>query len=71
MATIARQQLLIGGEWPDARSGETYGQAFPFTGDQVGVSAAAGREDARAAVDAAERRSTSGRAARRQPAARS
>jgi len=55
MATteIAQQQLLIGGEWTDARSGHTYGQAFPFTGEQVGVAAAAGREDARAAVDAA------------------
>jgi len=55
MATteIARQQLLIAGEWTDARSGQAYGQEFPFTGEQVGVAAAAGREDARAAVDAA------------------
>ena len=55
MATteIGQQQLLIGGEWTDARSGRTYDQAFPFTGEQVGIAAAAGREDARAAVDAA------------------
>ena len=54
LAEIARQQLLlIGGEWTDARSGQTYGQAFPFTGEQVGVAAAAGREDARAAIEAA------------------
>ena len=48
-----RQQLLIAGEWTDARSGATYEQTFPFTGEPVGAAAAAGREDARAAVDAA------------------
>ena len=55
MATVelTRQQLLIGGEWADASSGASYEQHFPFTGDAVGVAAAAGREDARAAVDAA------------------
>jgi len=55
MATsnMSGQQLLIGGEWTDARSGETYSQSFPFTGEEVGVAAAAGRDDARAAVDAA------------------
>ncbi len=49
----SRQQLLIGGKWTDARSGQTYSQRFPYTGDQVGIAAAAGREDARAAVEAA------------------
>src|SRR5947209_13266060 len=55
MATteIARQQLLIGGEWADARSGREYEQGFPFTGEAVGAAAAAGRADARAAVEAA------------------
>ncbi len=55
MATteLARQQLLIGGNWTQATSGDTYEQAFPFTGEPVGVAAAASREDARAAVDAA------------------
>ena len=55
MATteMTKQQLLIAGEWTDARAGRTYSQAFPFTGEQVGIAAAAGREDARAAVDAA------------------
>lgn len=48
---LANTRLLIGGQWTDARSGQTYDQAFPFTGEQVGVAAAAGREDARAAVD--------------------
>ena len=47
------QQLLIGGSWVDATSGRTFEQAFPFTGETVGSAAAAGREDARAAADAA------------------
>ena len=50
---VPRQQLLIAGDWTDADSGHTYSQAFPFTGEQVGIAAAAGRADARAAVDAA------------------
>ncbi len=55
MATtqIAKQQLLIDGEWTDARSGREYEQDFPFTGEAVGAASAAGREDARAAVEAA------------------
>jgi benzaldehyde dehydrogenase (NAD) len=55
MATteLTQQQLLIGGSWTGAASGGTYEQTFPFTGEQVGVAAAARREDARAAVDAA------------------
>jgi acyl-CoA reductase-like NAD-dependent aldehyde dehydrogenase len=71
MATtqIAKQQLLIGGEWTDARSGREYEQGFPFTGEAVGAAAAAGRDDARAAVEAAEAAfaewSTSAPAARR------
>ena len=50
---LARQQLLIGGNWTDAGSGGTYEQRFPYDGTAVGTAAAAGREDARAAVDAA------------------
>ena len=71
MATtqIAKQQLLIGGAWTDAQSGREYQQAFPFTGEAVGAAAAAGREDARAAVEAAQvafaEWSTSAPAARR------
>jgi 2-polyprenyl-6-methoxyphenol hydroxylase-like FAD-dependent oxidoreductase len=55
MATteLAQQQLLIGGGWTAASSGRTYEQVFPYTGEPVGVAAAAGREDARTAVDAA------------------
>jgi vanillin dehydrogenase len=56
MATLelAREQLLIGGHWTAAGSGRTYEQHFPYTGEVVGIAAAAGREDAHAAVDAAQ-----------------
>jgi benzaldehyde dehydrogenase (NAD) len=56
MATVdlARQQLLIGGNWIEAGSGHSYEQHFPFTGAPVGTAAAAGRADAHAAVDAAQ-----------------
>src|ERR1700721_724712 len=56
MATVdlARQQLLIGGNWIEAGSGHSYEQHFPYTGAPVGTAAAAGRADARAAVDAAQ-----------------
>ena len=50
---MASQQLLIGGEWTDARSGREYEQHFPYTGEAVGRAAAAGPEDAQAAVHAA------------------
>ncbi len=51
---LPTQQLLIGGQWTDAKSGRTYGQSFPYTGEPVGVAAAAGRNDAVAAVQAAQ-----------------
>jgi vanillin dehydrogenase len=56
MATteLAHAQLLIGGEWTDARSGRAYEQAFPYTGEPIGSAPAAGREDARAAAQAAQ-----------------
>src|SRR5579885_3461524 len=56
MATteMTKQRLLIGGEWVDSQSGREYEQHFPYTGEAVGSAAAAGREDARAAVDAAQ-----------------
>src|SRR5215472_6864682 len=55
MATteLVSQQLLIGGTWTDASDGRTYDQHFPYTDEPVGAAAAAGRADARAAVDAA------------------
>src|SRR5689334_17913228 len=56
MATVelAREQLLIGGSWRDASSGASYEKRNPFTGEPVETAAAATREDARAAVEAAK-----------------
>jgi acyl-CoA reductase-like NAD-dependent aldehyde dehydrogenase len=55
MATVelAQQELLIGGRWIGAAGGGTFEKTFPFTGEPVGMAAAAKREDARAAVEAA------------------
>jgi benzaldehyde dehydrogenase (NAD) len=55
MATtgLAQQQLLINGEWRDARSGATFTRTDPYTGEDATMAAAGGREDAAAAVDAA------------------
>ena len=55
MATtdIAEQQLLIGGEWRSAAAGNSFERANPYTGDTASTASAAGREDARAAVEAA------------------
>jgi len=55
MATtgLEQQPLLIGGEWTGASRGGTFERLDPFTGDAVTVAAAAGREDARRACDAA------------------
>jgi vanillin dehydrogenase len=51
--TDRRQELLIGGQWRGAAAGREYEQRFPYTGEVVGSAAAAEREDAEAAVDAA------------------
>src|SRR5690242_3858154 len=55
MATTSteRQPLLIGGEWTDASGGGTFERTDPFTGNPATVAAAAGRDDARRACDAA------------------
>jgi vanillin dehydrogenase len=55
MATtdLEQQQLLIDGEWTAASGGGTFERRDPLTGDPVTVAAAAGREDARRACDAA------------------
>ena len=50
---LEQQDLLIGGEWKGAGSGSSFEQTDPFTGDTVGKAAAAKREDAHAAADAA------------------
>ena len=48
-----RQNLLIGGIWTGGESGRSFENHNPYTGEVVGSAAAAGPEDARAAVDAA------------------
>jgi len=50
---LEQQRLLIGGEWTEASGGGTFERTDPFTGDAVTVAAAAGRDDARRAVEAA------------------
>jgi vanillin dehydrogenase len=55
MATTetAEQQLLIGGEWRAAEAGNSFSRPNPYTGETASNAAAAGREDVRAAVEAA------------------
>jgi acyl-CoA reductase-like NAD-dependent aldehyde dehydrogenase len=50
---LEQQRLLIGGEWVEASGGDTFERSDPLTGDTVTRAAAAGRDDARKAVDAA------------------
>src|SRR5580692_4308962 len=50
---VAEQRLLIGGDWSDARTGQTFEVRNPFTGEVASVAAAAGPDDARRAVEAA------------------
>jgi acyl-CoA reductase-like NAD-dependent aldehyde dehydrogenase len=50
---LEQQRLLIGGEWVEASGGGTFERSDPLTGDTVTRAAAAGRDDARRAVDAA------------------
>jgi acyl-CoA reductase-like NAD-dependent aldehyde dehydrogenase len=55
MSTVEAQQqaLLIGEAWTAAAGGATFEKRDPYTGEPVTVAAAAGREDARRAVEAA------------------
>lgn len=46
-------QLLIGGEWRDSTSGETFDVENPATGEKLATLASANSEDATAALDAA------------------
>jgi len=50
---VVEQRLLIGGEWTEAADGRTFDVRNPYTGEIASVAAAAGREDARRAVEAA------------------
>jgi acyl-CoA reductase-like NAD-dependent aldehyde dehydrogenase len=47
------QNHLIGGQWQPSAGGATFERINPYTGEAVTVAAAASREDARAAADAA------------------
>src|SRR5213076_670807 len=51
--TVAEKRLLIGGEW--VVTGEWLEVRSPYSGDVVGRVAKAGAEEARAAIDAAEK----------------
>ena len=53
IATPRATRLLIGGEWCDAAGGETFEATSPATGQELGLVAQAGREDAGRAVRAA------------------
>jgi acyl-CoA reductase-like NAD-dependent aldehyde dehydrogenase len=53
VSKTAQQQLLIGDRWVDAASGATYETLNPYTGEVASVAAAASREDAARAVQAA------------------
>jgi acyl-CoA reductase-like NAD-dependent aldehyde dehydrogenase len=48
-------RLFIGGRWMDASDGKTFEQVSPATGEAIGFVADASREDARAAIAAANR----------------
>lgn len=50
---VTQQRLLIGGEWTDAGAGGTFEVRNPYTAELASVGAAAGRDDARRAVEAA------------------
>src|SRR4051812_46911812 len=53
-AQAAREQHhLIGGDWRPSACGSTFERSNPYTGEPVTVAAAANREDARAAAEAA------------------
>jgi vanillin dehydrogenase len=47
------QQLLIGGSWTGAEGGRSFETTDPYTGETAGSAAAAGRDEARAAAEAA------------------
>jgi vanillin dehydrogenase len=50
---MATTELLIGGSWRSAAAQGTFERTDPFTGEPAGAAAAAKREDAKAAADAA------------------
>jgi len=53
---VRDEKLFINGEWTAALDARTYDKKNPYTGEVVSKVAAGKREDARRAIDAAERR---------------
>src|SRR3989442_11607746 len=53
MSTITQHQILVGGKWTDAASGETMEVLNPATGDAIAEVPRCGAEDVDAAVQAA------------------
>jgi acyl-CoA reductase-like NAD-dependent aldehyde dehydrogenase len=51
----AHLSMHIGGEWVDSATGETFERISPVTGEVLATFPRADREDARAAIDAANR----------------
>lgn len=49
-----RQHMLIGNEWVDSLTGESFSASSPATGEELAVLPKAGREDVRRAIAAAE-----------------
>jgi acyl-CoA reductase-like NAD-dependent aldehyde dehydrogenase len=52
---VVQLRLHIGGDWVEAATGETFESESPATGEVLAVVPAAGREDGRRAIKAAER----------------
>ena len=73
MATAATKTFknLIGGEWVDAASGDTFETSVPATGETLGVFPRSGADDVDRAVDAAKAAYGTGGWSRPRAAARS
>src|SRR5688572_19433744 len=52
---ILELRMRIGGDWVEAQSGKSFETVSPATGEVLAVLPQAGREDARAAIEAAGR----------------
>jgi acyl-CoA reductase-like NAD-dependent aldehyde dehydrogenase len=52
---VVQLRLHIGGDWVESASGETFASESPATGEVLALVPAAGREDARRAIEAAGR----------------
>ncbi len=68
---VERYQMFIDGKWVDAKSGETFDVINPATEEVIAKVPQGGREDAKAAIDAARRAFDSGVWSGKTPAERS